>query len=306
MHVPCFAFLARLTPLTPLTALPLIAASASVLGGCVSFQSANFKSSSSATLTHVAGMPVSVATENGRIVVEAAQRADVQSVQISAEVRATTQERADTTEIVAERDTDGRLRVSVAWPDGQRISGEGCSITILLPDASGLDLRTSNGSVTIRGCAGQATVVTSNGPIEVTDHAGVAKLKTSNGAVTVTNLSGALNVDTANSRIVGTGLGGPVDVHTSNGPVSITLADSSVGPADIRTSNGSVKFCPGGTFTGDLSISTSNGSITLPSEGGAMRVIEKNKTSAKVSFRMGPIAQPESVIRTSNGAVTVE
>ena len=303
MNVQYFAIVARLSSLA---ALPLLAVSASVLSGCVSFQSANFKSSSSATLTHVAGTPVSVTTENGRIVVEAAQRSDLQSVQISAEVRATTQERADTTEIIAERDPDGRLRVSVAWPDGQRISGEGCSITIQLPDVSGLDLRTSNGSVTIRGCAGQAAVVTSNGAIEVTDHTGVAKLKTSNGAVTVTNLSGALNADTSNGRIVGTGLGGPVDVDTSNGSISISLADSSVGPADLRTSNGTVKFRPGGTFTGTLSISTSNGSITLPSESGAMRVLEKNKTSAKVSYRMGPIAQPESVIRTSNGSVTVE
>lgn len=303
MHVPCFSTLARLALRT---ALPLIAASASILGGCVTYQSARFKSSSAATLTHAAGMPVSVATENGRILVEAAPRSDVQSVQISAEVRATTQERADTTEIIAERDTDGRLRVSVSWPDGQRLSGEGCSISILLPDASGLDLRTSNGAITVRGCGGLATIVTSNGAIEVTNHAGAAKVKTSNGAVNVTDLSGALSADTSNGRIVGAGLGGPVDAHTSNGSISIALADSAVGPADIRTSNGAVTFRPGGTFTGNLSISTSNGRITLPSERGEMRVTEKNKTSAKVSYRMGPIAQPESVIRTSNGSVTVE
>lgn len=232
------------------------------LAGCGVFTPARFEAEKALSVPHVADSPIDVETANGSITVTKADRKDVQ---IEATVRATTQERADAVKVTAERDGDS-LRVRVTWPDGAREPNEGCNITIAVPDARGVALRSSNGRLTVAGLGGPADLRTSNGRINVKGHAGRVTAESSNGRITV------------GGRVTG-----PVELTTSNGAVELELGSEFRGKLSLRTSNGSVKVSDLGEATlersgrsravinfgdgPDSRVKTSNGSIRVSAGG---------------------------------------
>ncbi len=192
------------------------------LGGCLNGY-ATFRGTKTTTVAHVAGSPLDVNTENGSITIIVAARGDVQ---IESRFAATTAERLAAASVEAVRKPDGTLSVHAVWPDGKAIGSEECAFTITLPDAKGLTLKTSNGSIKSGTTSGTMNAQTSNGSVSIQNHSGEAT------------------------------------VHTSNGSVEFALADDSSGPVGIRTSNGAVTLEVGKAFTGALSASTSNGKIS--------------------------------------------
>jgi len=233
------------------------------------------------TIAHVAGSSLSVETGNGAITVEA--KPGVKEVTVVAKLKARTQERLDATRVLAERAESGVLKVYVLWPDNTREGNEGCAFEITLPDVRGVNLRSSNGAISLEGSSGDADLHTSNGRVTVKGHDGGLKVKSSNGAIT------------------GTGVSGAVDADTSNGAITFTLAPGSAGPVELETSNGAVTLHVGRAFAGELAVKTSNGALTLPGGPGVV-IKDRDKRSATLTFGEGGKA---SKVRTSNGAVTV-
>jgi hypothetical protein len=231
---------------------------------------------------HVAETALQVEAHNGSATIT--RDAAAKDVSITATLRMTSEQRLGDTKIFADRDpATHALVIHATPPGGEWESREGISYVIATPGASGVKVRTGNGSIRIAGLSGSADLQTSNGRIEATDHAGPVVARTSNGSVVATNVSG------------------PVDTRTSNGSVTVALADSAPGPVSIRSSNGSVQLHVGSGFQGTLRADTSNGSVTVPI--GSAKVKGQGRTSATVAFSD---SGPESTIETSNGSVRVE
>ena len=174
-----------------------------------------------ANVPHVDESPIDVVTVNGSVSVTQEEREDVEIV---AHLKAVSAERLAAAKVVSTRAEDNTLSIAVEWPDGKPENREGCRIDVLIPDADGVKVRTSNGGVEIAGLAGKADLETSNGAISVTSHTGPVKARTSNGAVTVRRSEGALDVATRNGRIEVSEATADVKLETSNGTIDLALA----------------------------------------------------------------------------------
>ncbi len=247
---------------------------------------------------HFDGMGIKVKTHNGKIAVE---KADVPDVQITAIVKARSEERLQATRIIAEHDDTGLLVVRVEWPEGKRMNREGCSFEIVTPGAYGIVLDSSNGSLKIKGLEGEAVLDTSNGAITIVDHAGDVHADTSNGALTFERIDGSVVADTSNGRIRVIDVTGSVDVDTSNGGVNIELSDRSRGPVRVDTSNGGVRLVINEHFEGELVLDTSNGRISMDTPSN-VKHLSSRKNHAVLRFTDHG---PKSVVSTSNGSIEV-
>lgn len=231
---------------------------------------------------HVAGSGLKVVTRNGHITAKKSEGSDIQ---IIATLRMQSDERLQGTTISANRDGTGVLVIGAMPPGGEWRSNEGCSFDISVPDASGINFKSSNGRIEIAGLSGKAEVESSNGALVVSSHNGPVHAETSNGHIDVT------------------GATGPVDCSTSNGAVRVSLAGP--GPVRIDTSNGSITLEVGKAFAGSIEIRTSNGSISTPTAAPgfpSLTVQREGKEHAKVTLGTGP----RSALETNNGSVTVK
>ncbi|MHC4774535.1 MAG: DUF4097 family beta strand repeat-containing protein [Planctomycetota bacterium] len=237
------------------------------------------------SVEHVAGTPVLVDTKNGRIeVVAEPDRSDV-SVEAHIQCRGATQQEADerlaAMNLNVSRDAGRRLVVKPVFP-ARHSGSDGASIYIKIPDASGVDLDTSNGRVVAHGLAGHLVIDTSNGRIKVTDHDGSARVDTSNGRILLTNVHG------------------PVEADTSNGAIELSLAHDQTGPIDLDTSNGSITVEVGQGFDGIVIFDTSNGSVHVDDQTG--RVLSSSGSRSKRRITVGEGGQT-SRLDTSNGSI---
>lgn len=267
------------------------------LAGCGS-QSSLHVARRDAQAEVAAGAGLRVVTANGGITVRAGSGSEAG---IRAQIKAATPERLEATAIKAERDEDGTLVVSVAWPDGRRLANEGCTLEVVVPPASGVELRTTNGPVRVSGMGGAAEVSTTNGPIEVSDQGGAVHAETTNGRVRISDAGGDVRVRTTGGEVVVTGAAGAVDIESSNGAVEVALSPRSQGPVRVRTSNGRVDLRLGEAFRGELALKTSGGSVKFDGLRG-VEVLAASATAARL--RVGEGGEP-SVVQTSNGVIRV-
>jgi len=280
---------------------PAALISFSVLGGCVvsGWDQAPFKGTRVVSLSHVAGSAVKVRSENGSVKLTAA---NVPEATINAEVRARTQERLDQVKVVAVRGASGELSISVEWPAPGRQGSEGASMEIKVPDGKNIDIKTSNGSITVAGMDGSAVLVSSNGAIAVDDQDGPVNASTSNGVITITAPGGPVVAESSNGSIKVIKAPGKVKADSSNAKITVELLPTNPGPVNLDTSNGSIVFSFGPAFSGVLKASTSNGSIKMD----GVMAKTKSKNSATIELGEKPSEAPGSVLDTSNESITIK
>ena len=225
---------------------------------------AKAKTTLSQTVGHVPGSSLVVKTRNGWVDVTAEpQRSDV-SIETRLQCVGATQQEADDrlaqATMSVTRGPDGVLVIKPIFPGGAR-GGDGASITIVLPDADGVELDTSNGPVTAHDLTGKLVIDTSNGSVVVVNHRGSAEIDTSNGPITITDHTGSLLIDTSNGVVHVVNLAGPATIDTSNGPIDLSLGADHSGPLNLDTSNGSIRVRVGEGFVGPVTLDTSNASI---------------------------------------------
>ncbi len=247
---------------------------------------------------HLEKKALDVVTRNGSVTV---RREDRDDVQIVAHLKAVSPERLAAVEVVADRDEDGTLSISVDWPEGKPQNREGCRFEIHIPGATGVSVRSSNGKIGLTGLGGDTDLQTSNGSIEVKSHDGPLKAHTSNGQIAASAVQGEIAVSTSNGRIKITDAIGRVDAKTSNGSVDVSLHPEGVGPLKVDTSNGSISLGLSSAVKGQLKLNTSNGSVTIdPSL--KSQVVSHGK--AKAVLQLGESGN-ESTAKTSNGSIRV-
>ena len=248
---------------------------------------------------HVSEAAIAVDTINGAVSVKQEEREDVEIV---AHLKATTAERLAAVKVVPVRGENGTLSISVDWPEGKPLNREGCSFEVLIPDATGVSLRSLNGRIELVGLEGEAELTTSNGSIVVKSHSGAIKAQTSNGTVTATKSRGAIDISTKNGRISISDATDRVVAKTSNGAVGLELAPDGVGPIEVETRNGSITLDLSPAMQGELKLSTSNGSVNVDS-GLESKIVSKKKTSAVLDLDE---SENRSSATTANGSIRVK
>ncbi|NOG54887.1 MAG: DUF4097 family beta strand repeat protein [Planctomycetes bacterium] len=308
------------------------------LAGCVSSISYPYKAEETRvqTIPYVQDTGIQVDTANGRIEVTAdPSRSDIE---LTAKVRASgssqfeADERLANIVIQVESRVDpgtGRplLDVSVKYLDARR-GNEGCSFALKVPAANGVNLDSSNGSLTIAGLTGEADLHTSNGKVRITNHEGGSiAARSSNGSIELVNVTGDTAVlDTSNGPVRVEGIFASLDVETSNGGITYTapmipgLGGSEAafaadfqntdqpGHFSLRSSNGPVTVkLPVSLAPGVVKVSTSNGKVKAS---GTTMAISGSKHERTIVIGhpedSGTATETASRIRTSNGSVTVE
>ena len=285
---------------SPLAVLAVIV-SVWTLAGCQFINTPTAKGPKSGTAVHVAASPVRVESRNGSVeIVADPARSDVQidaTVTCAGDTQQEADQRLADASLDVSRDTSHALIVKPVFPGGPR-SNDGASFVIHLPDAAGVDVKTSNGAVIVRTLSGKLVIDTSNASIKVTDHNGPATLSSSNGSITVTNLNGDLQANTSNASVTAHDIKGKATIDTSNGSIDLVLNPAASGPIVLDTSNASIKVLVGKSFLGDVSLKTSNASVRIAGEGVASDQI--SKTSAVVHMGAGGA---NSTVKSSNANI---
>jgi DUF4097 and DUF4098 domain-containing protein YvlB len=139
----------------------------------------------------------------------------------------------------------------------------GASATLKVPSGAVLELRSSNGTVTVLGQTGDVTINTSNGKISVDGSRGQLKLDTSNGSIEASADQAVVNARTSNGAITFKGAlaQGNHTLRTSNGKITLTLPASASFKLDAETSNGKVSSDFAVTRTGGSRDSELRGTV---------------------------------------------
>ena len=126
-----------------------------------------------------------------------------------------------------------------------------------VPQKSSVDLRTSGGSISVKGITENVNGKTSGGSISVRNCKNNINLRTSGGSISADNSSGNIDLSTSGGSISASDLDGKIDLKTSGGSINL---DALKGTISAITSGGSIKATE---LRGESIVKTSGGSIAL-------------------------------------------
>ncbi len=179
--------------------------------------------------------------------------------------------------------------------------GPAADIEVSAPPATMVEIRTSNGSIELRGIQESGSLRTSNGKVVMENVSGDFDIRTSNGSVTLTAVEGNLTVESSNGAIVVRDGKGTFDIETSNGRIEFSGELTPGGENTMRTSNGSVTVSLQGEASVELDASSSNGSVTSK-----LPILTTGTLGERHIVGTIGNGDAELLIRTSNGSVTVQ
>lgn len=210
-----------------------------------------------------AGMTARVETFNGGIEVRAIDGPALQASVVrtgSGPDQGAAEAARDAIEVSFEEVDGTAVLRAVYAPDPDSVPpGAGVAVTLLVPSGTPLELRTSNGPLSIEGTTGGLDAHSSNAGVELRQVGGVVEVESSNGPVTLgSDLPVLPVVATSNGAITFDGvlLPGRASFDTSNGPVRLTLPADAAFRIEAETSGST----PSTTF--DLVGTTVDGSMT--------------------------------------------
>jgi hypothetical protein len=183
-----------------------------------------------------------------------------------------------------------KLRPSLAGP-ALNASGPDSEDWVLYfiveaPEASNVQVETTNGPVHVEHITGSTVAHAVNGPIRFLDVSGRATAKAINGPIAFD------------------GRDGVVELHTENGPIKVSLSGDRWGSGSLKATaqNGPVKVVVPRGFQSGVKVSSSNVS-PWKCEGCDSGKRDWNDSSRSIEFGSGPIAV---TVSTVNGPVAVE
>jgi hypothetical protein len=160
-------------------------------------------------------------------------------------------------------------RISAEGPQGlERRESWSVSYRLAVPTQTSLELKTTNGGITIEGVEGHLEFTTVNGGVKLSKLAGDVRGRTSNGGV---------DVDLDGPTWQGEGL----DVQTSNGGVRLRIPEQYSARIEAGTINGGISIDFPVTITGkiDREIATNIGAggppIRVHTHNGGVKVSKK-------------------------------
>ena len=190
-------------------------------------------------------------------------------------------------------------------------SNLGLSIEVTAPNATELDVVTTNGLVEIDGMERGGTVRTSNGPVRVSDLKGDLGATTSNGPITVKGFQGSAKLTSSNGPIsIQDGHGG-FQVQSSNGAITLQGVLEPGSRNSLATSNGGIKVALDAEPSLKLTASTVNGQVRCEIPGFVVSEDSQHQRprrhggrAKKLEGKVGE-GEAELVAQTVNGTITV-
>jgi hypothetical protein len=206
---------------------------------------------------------------NGGISIEGWDRNEIR---VRAIVQASARESADARSLAGQVQVQsGGGRVYATGPDNNnRREWWSVSYRINVPRKNDLDLRASNGGITIVGVSGNMRFDTTNGGVRLQDIGGRVNGETRNGG---------LNVMLSGNRWDGEGL----DVETSNGGVTLAIPDGYNAELETRTINGGLRIDFPITVQGELT--SRRGITTTLGSGGPLIRARTTNGGVKIGRR---------------------
>jgi DUF4097 and DUF4098 domain-containing protein YvlB len=131
------------------------------------------------------------------------------------------------------------------------------SYKLYVPAKINSNLKTSGGSITLKGLDGSHNFSTSGGSLTVKDVSGQMQGKTSGGSINVSGSEGDIDLKTSGGSISASDCKGQIQLSTSGGSLKL---DNLKGTIQAKTSGGSVS---GTNVDGELVTSTSGGSVRI-------------------------------------------
>jgi len=125
-----------------------------------------------------------------------------------------------------------------------------------------VDGHTSGGSIRVRQVRGLTAVGTSGGSIEVADARGDVRAHTSGGGIRIDGVSGAVDASTSGGSVDVRQAGGRVDAHTSGGPITVSFASGNNRGGELGTSGGGVRAVIDPHVAMTVDASSSGGGVT--------------------------------------------
>ncbi len=187
---------------------------------------------------------------------------------------------------------------------------------ISVPDVYNVDLRTSGGSIQVRGLEGRVLSRTSGGSLTFDGIVGDIEGRTSGGSIKIGNVDGNADIHTSGGSITIEKAAGEVDAHTSGGSITVhevmgtIQADTSGGsikayisrqpeaPCRLTTSGGSVTVTMADDIRVNLDARTSGGRVNTEFPVTIKGEIKRTNLEAKING-----GGPELYLRTSGGSI---
>jgi hypothetical protein len=208
------------------------------------------------------------AGQNGGIVIEGWDRNEIR---VRAVVQGSARSESRAREIAGQVQVQtGGGRAYATGPELERREWWSVSYRINVPRKNDLDLRASNGGISIVGVTGNMRFDTTNGGVRLQDVGGRVNGGTRNGG---------LNVMLSGNKWDGDGL----DVETSNGGVTVQIPDGYNAEFETRTVNGSLRIDFPITLQGELT--SRRGISTTLGAGGPLVRARTTNGGVKVSRR---------------------
>jgi DUF4097 and DUF4098 domain-containing protein YvlB len=248
---------------------------------------------------------VVVATFNGKIEVIAGPSEGRVEVRVIKHAGGSSQEAAkeNLKDIATSIERDGdTVRVKAELTsEASLIGSRGAEVELQVPKGAVLDLKTSNGKISVTGPAGDTTAQTSNGGVDVKGSQGKVALRSSNGPLTAESVKGTIELDTSNGKIDIVSSDGVVKAHTSNGGIRFK-GRAIQGHYSFRTSNGPIDLLLPSDSSFQLDAETSNSGIDTD-----FPIQRSSEESERTRLRGAVGKNPTVTItaHTSNGRIKV-
>ncbi len=138
------------------------------------------------------------------------------------------------------------------------------SFKIYGPAKLATDLKTSGGSISLKGLTGNQQFATSGGSLKVENIKGDVDGATSGGSITISGSEGNIELATSGGSITASNCKGDMELATSGGSLKL---DNLQGKIEAKTSGGSIS---GSNVKGELETATSGGSVKLAGMSGSL------------------------------------
>lgn len=169
------------------------------------------------------------------------------------------------------------------------------SFKIYGPAKLGTDLKTSGGSISLKGLTGKQEFATSGGSLKVENINGDVDGATSGGSITISGSEGNIGLATSGGSITASNCKGDMELATSGGSLKL---DNLQGKIEAKTSGGSIS---GTNVKGELETSTSGGSVKIAGMSGSLAAGTSGGSMDISIVELGSYVK----LRNSGGSITV-
>ncbi len=167
------------------------------------------------------------------------------------------------------------------------------SFKLYVPSKINSTLKTSGGSITLKGLDGKHEFTTSGGSLTIENMKGDIDGKTSGGSITVNGAEGNVGLKTSGGSITASGCKGQVNLSTSGGSLKLNNLGGNI---KATTSGGSIS---GDNIAGELVTKTSGGSVRLSQLKGSVEAATSGGSMSVDIVELGQYVK----LKTSAGSI---